>query len=163
MFLSPTFYLITNPKCNLYLNLSCSVLCLLAFTKLFYEESEENPWKISPGLATVPLLRQEVRGLICGGRREVSIEPHGQCLLWHHNPHHFAMISSVVPMIRIVDNSPSCYLAVQGSQGQPLEIGCSVNCSIWYHFCLFVWLLATNLTNGRFFYDRLWGNTFILF
>lgn len=53
-----------------------------------------------------------VRGLIYGGQREVSIESHDQCLLWRHNPHHFAMSSSAVPIIRIVDESPSCYLAV---------------------------------------------------
>lgn len=39
-------------------------------------------------------------------------------LLWHHIPHRVVTGSSVMPIIQIVGNPLSCFLAVQGSQAQ---------------------------------------------
>lgn len=66
-------------------------------------------------------------------------------LLWHHIPHRVVTGSSVMPIIQIVGNPLSCFLAVQGSQAQIQGVrGYAVNGPIWCHFCLFVWLLVSD-------------------
>lgn len=57
-----------------------------------------------------------------------------------HTVHpHSSSSRSVLSIIQ--GHLPSCYIKIEGNGGQAPVMACFANCSLWYHFCLFVCLL----------------------